>query len=156
MSLHYILDGYNIIRHEAYRPRGRTNDPRYGLIAFVRDEELCGSAKNTVTIVFDGFSSGFNYDDGRFRTVFSGDAKADEKIKVMIEASDRRKTIIVVSDDREIRGFAGIYGVKTERVEEFVGGRRSARRVDDESAKPELSYEKMHRINSELRARWLK
>jgi hypothetical protein len=156
MSLHYILDGYNIMRHAAYQPRGKANDPRYGLIAFVRDEELCGSAKNTVTIVFDGFPSGFDYDDGRFRTIFSGDAKADDKIKAMIEASDRRKTIVVVSDDREIRGFAKIYGVKTEHVEEFVGGRRSARRTVDESAKPELTYEKMRRINSELRARWLK
>jgi hypothetical protein len=155
MSLHYVLDGYNIIRHEAYCPRAKTNDPRYGLIVFVRDEELCGSAKNPVTIVFDGFPSGFSHDDGRFRVVFSGDVKADEKIKTMIEASAERKIIVVVSDDREIRDFARIHGVQVERVAEFVGRRRNTRRAEDESAKPELTYETMNRINKELRDKWL-
>jgi hypothetical protein len=156
MSLQYILDGYNIMRHAAYSPRGKMNDPRYGLIAFVRDEALCGSAKNRVTVVFDGFPSGFDYDDGRFRAVFSGDVKADERIKAMIESSAERKIIIVVSDDREIRDFAVIHGVKTEHVEEFLGKRRNAWHEKNESVKPELTYEKMHRINQELRDTWLK
>lgn len=158
MSLHYILDGYNIMRHRGYCPRGKAKDPRYGLIAFVRDEALCGSARNTVTAVFDGYPSGFEYDDGRFRAAFSGSATADDKIKHFVETSPNPKVLVVVSDDREIYDFARMHGARPLRVEEFLAGNRreSGERENDESVKPELTYEKMHRINQELRDKWLK
>jgi hypothetical protein len=155
MSLHYILDGYNIMRHPAYRPRGRAHDPKYGLIAYVRDEGLCGSAKNTASFVFDGWPSGFEYDDRRFRAFFSGDLKADDRIKRLVESADVKNTI-VVSDDREIFEFAKMHGARAVRVEDFLCPRRAAGPVSDDTGKPELSYDKMRRINDELRDKWLK
>lgn len=155
MSLHYILDGYNIMRHASYRPRGRAKDPRYGLIAHVRDEGLCGSARNTVTVVFDGYPAGFTYEDSRFHAVFSGSAKADDRIKAMVETADRANTI-VVSDDREIAGYARLHGIKVEPVEDFLTRRRGPAPREDESSKPELTYDAMNRINRELRDKWLK
>jgi hypothetical protein len=145
------------MRHRLYSPKGKARDPKYGLIAHVRDEGLCGSGKNPVSVVFDGYPSGFEFDDGRFRAVFSGDEKADEKIKRIVQSSANPKVLVVVSDDREIYDFARMYSAKALHVEEFLsGGRREGPRTGDESSKPELTYEKMHRINQELRDKWLK
>lgn len=155
MSLRYILDGYNIMHHEAYRPTGRANDPKYGLIAFVRDRGFCGSAKNTALFVFDGFPSGFEYDDGRFRAVFSGSATADDRIKQFVEKSDRAN-VVVVSDDRELIEFARIHRARAERVADFLAERVIPADPDSAASKAELTYEKRLRIDKEMRERWLK
>lgn len=156
MSLHYILDAYNIMHHAACRYRRTANDPRYGFIAFIRDEGFCGSARNPVTVVFDGFPNGFAYDDGRFSAVFSGEEKADDRIKRRIESGVDRKNTVVVSDDREIYDFARLHGVPALHVEEFLCRKRGPRGADDGSGKSELTYEKMNAINRELREKWLK
>ena len=154
MSLRYILDGYNIMRHQSYRPSGRANDPKYGLIVFVREKGFCGSVKNTALFVFDGFPSGFEYDDGRFRAIFSGGVTADERIKRLVEGCDSANTV-VVSDDRELVDHARMHRVKVEKVAEFLAERDTSPCADD-AAKPELTYEKRLRIDKEMRQRWLK
>ncbi len=55
MSLHYIIDGYNLIKHRSFIPASNIHDPRFALIQFLRKKKPCGSPKNKVTIIFDGY-----------------------------------------------------------------------------------------------------
>ena len=158
MSVHFIVDAYNVIRHESYRPRTRSNDPKRTFLAHIREGRLCGSAKNRITVVFDGYSDGFTYDDTSFTVLFSGEQKADERIKRIIAAETNPRVLAVISDDREIKDYAKIHGAGFISVDDFLG--KDVRRVraakEDDSNKPEISCENMNRINKELRSKWLK
>ncbi len=78
MSLHYLLDGYNILKQiPAFRDLP-LEDGRRGLLRWIDHSRPQGSVNNQVTVVFDGHpdhfggtSSGGDTGDF-FRWMFSG------------------------------------------------------------------------------------
>ena len=58
MSLHYILDGYNILKQIPAFNDLSLEDGRRGLMRWIETQRPQGSVNNTVTVVFDG-ESGF-------------------------------------------------------------------------------------------------
>ena len=57
MSLRYAIDGYNIIKHPLFTQQAakKIQDSRIFLLEFIRINRLCGSRKNKITVVFDGY-----------------------------------------------------------------------------------------------------
>jgi hypothetical protein len=126
----------------------------------IKTNNLCGSQKNKVTLVFDGYAPQPRQpqQDGRISLIFSGDISADEKIKQMIEEPADRKNTIVVSDDKEIVVFARLCKVRPMSVEEFIGSPRRAaagRLAAKQEAKEDLNYSQTAEINAELKKIWL-
>ncbi|MDD5347687.1 MAG: NYN domain-containing protein [Candidatus Omnitrophica bacterium] len=161
MSLHYIIDGYNLIHHPSFAPHSKRKDVKFALLDFIRTKRPCGSLRNKVTVVFDGYASGFSWDDGSITVLFSSDASADERIKRLLEARQDHKNVVVVSDDNEVRDFARLCGAQPRGIEEFVcgpGKKRAAAHAAARDAvlKPELTQSEMLKINRELRGLWLK
>jgi hypothetical protein len=157
MSLHFIIDGYNLIKHRSFIAPAGIHDSRFALIQFLRTEKPCGSPKNKVTIVFDGYSGDFSLRDIEFEVIFSCDTSADEKIKKLVENSVAPGSLVVVSDDRQIRDFARLCSVATLKVEEFLKPppkKRGFQKAGQEKAV--LSYSAAHKINEELKKIWLK
>ncbi|MFA4984215.1 MAG: NYN domain-containing protein [Candidatus Omnitrophota bacterium] len=159
MSLRFIIDGYNVIRHRSFPVNitGKTM-PHQALLKYIRNNRLCGSAKNRVTVVLDGFAPAGRHSAllPSAEIVYSGEENADERIKGMVEESQDPRNLIVVSDDREIRFFVRSKGVKVLKVEDFITPRRIRIGSREELAKPELSTEELSFINEELRGLWLK
>lgn len=118
---------------------------------------MTGSPKNKVILVFDG------YPDTReplrlkteFEVIFSRKDSADERIKKMVEACGNPRNTVVVSDDKEIKFFVRSLGAIALGVEEFVIRKEKFKRQQDYSAKLQLSYSAMQKINQELRRVWL-
>ena len=157
MSLHFIIDGYNLIKHRSFSPPPATHDPRFALIRFLRIEKPCGSSKNKVTIVFDGYSGDFSLSGLEFEVIFSCDDSADARIKKILENSPVAKSSVVVSDDRQIRDFARLCGAVPLGIEEFLNPpRKKASGRKEELIKADLSYTQAHKINEELKKLWLK
>ncbi len=156
MSLHYIIDGYNLIKHPSFWPAKKFRDERLTLLELIRTEKLCGSSKNKITVVFDGYAGNFKSNDSGIEVIFSGERTADEKIKEIVQSRGNPKNIVVVSDDREIKDFAKICSAKAVGIEEFIYHKKKRIKVEDESLKPELTYSAMHKINQELKQIWLK
>jgi predicted RNA-binding protein with PIN domain len=157
MSLQYVIDGYNIIKHTLYiRLTAKKKYFNPNLADFIRLNKLCGSPNNAVTIVFDGYPPARNSIEGGMNIIYSGEKSADQKIRELIERSKNPKGIVVVTNDKEIRTFCGLFGVAVMNVEEFLGRKEKAHQKADESLKPEISYSEMHKINQELRKIWLK
>ncbi len=156
MSLHYIIDGYNLIKHRSFAPKTNIHDPRFALIQFLRREKPCGSLKNKVTIIFDGYSEDLSLRGLEFEVIFSCETSADERIKKMVESEPLPKSLVVVSDDRQIRDFAKLCGVVSLGIGEFLTppGKKTAGTKGD-SPKSELSYNAAQKINEELRKLWL-
>jgi predicted RNA-binding protein with PIN domain len=163
MSLRYIIDGYNVLKHEAFGGKGkRSDDPCVSLARCIRLNHLTGSSNNEVIMVFDGYrpSCANVADDAGITVVFSCDESADERIRRIIEREPNPKVLVVVTDDNEIRFFARAAGCAVQHVEEFLhsstGGKKKGGRAapDADSSKSDLNYSQMDAINKELRSRW--
>lgn len=131
------------------------------LLNLIKTKRLCGSSKNKATVVFDGYpcdpESGCR--DTNINAVFSRDETADEVIKRLIERSENRKNIIVVSNDNEIAYFAKQSGAKALCVEDFIcpfhdnPSKRIAK--ENDLSKQDLNYTQINEINKELKKLWL-
>ncbi|MDD5154986.1 MAG: NYN domain-containing protein [Candidatus Omnitrophica bacterium] len=170
MSLQYVIDGYNLINHPLFSPAGkRSRDPRFSLLEFIRTQRPCGSLKNKVIVVFDGYPPAISRDSYScldIEVIFSGDISADDKIERMLQKAADCRSIVVVSDDREIKFFAKSHRAKAKGIEEFIsaahpgisGSMRKGKlkTKKTEPMKPELSYMQVSKINKELESLWLK
>ena len=159
MSLHYVIDGYNVIRHASFVPKGHAS-PAGSLIQCIRNNRLCGSMKNKVTIVFDGYPTMNNplQPSGDCELLFSQDESADDRIRHIVEHIENPKIVIVVTDDRSVQFHAKAAGASVMGVEEFITAKAAAAAVRQQKAdrKIELSSVDAARINNEFRKLWLK
>ena len=84
--------------------------------------------------------------------------EADEVIKKIVEESGQPRNIIVVSDDRGVQSAVRCLNARISGVEEFICGKKSARKIDamcQEREESKVSYSKMQAINAELKKKWL-
>ncbi|MFA5144392.1 MAG: NYN domain-containing protein [Candidatus Omnitrophota bacterium] len=169
MSLQYIIDGYNIINHSLFIQHAfkktdpaadcSIKDPGAALSEFIRANRLCGSQKNKVTLVFDGYPDSSSRVSGEsdINIVFSREETADEWIKKIVEGAVNPKNIVVVSNDREIVFSVKSSGAKVSNIQDFISrGEKPANPRRKEPVKVELNYSQIHKINQELRQLWLK
>jgi predicted RNA-binding protein with PIN domain len=159
MSLHYVIDGYNVIRHASFEPRGHAG-PALSLIQHIRNNRLCGSMKNKVTIVFDGYPTMGNplQPMSDCEVLFAQDQSADDRIRYLVEHISNPKIVIVVTDDRSVRFHAKAARASVMGVEEFLTAKAASAAAKKERADRtiELSSVDADRINKEFRKLWLK
>lgn len=168
MSLHYILDGYNIIRHPDFISVKKIKDARVGLLRFITDKKPCGSSNNKVTVVFDGSGDldTARVSNKRIEVLFTGffpaagaeafHSNADDKIKKLVRDSKNPRIIVVVSDDREIQFFIKSYGARSMSAAEFINKGVAIPKPQKDLPKIGLSYSQTAKINKELEDLWLK
>jgi len=159
MSLHYVLDGYNIIKRSDFSARKILKDSRCDLARFIATKKPCGSPKNKVTIVFDGVNDLNNpplLKEKEIEIIFTRQQSADSLIKKMVESSPNPKRMVVVSDDKEIQFFVKSCAGRCMSVAEFMEKGNPSPRITSDSPKIELSYQEAAKINKELARVWLK
>ncbi len=160
MSLQFVIDGYNVVKHPLLNSLTKTKDPKIALADLIKNNSLCGSINNRVIIVFDGYANDPQINNlvNDVRLVFSCEAKADDTIKRMVESCKEPKNMVVVSSDNEIRNFVKSCGVSVLTVEEFLQKPKKKRKIlnGNPAYKSDLNYSQMSKINEELRKKWLK
>ncbi len=169
MSLHYIIDGYNVIKQVSYLSGIKLRDGRDGLIKILQKYRPQGSLKNKVTIVFDGKDDVFfpsntkpispTRSNSNIKVIFSKNETADDKIKRMARKAVNPKVLIVVTDDKEIQYFVKSYGVKRQTVKQFLNPISKKTKLATKSKctpkeKPPLSSQKAIEITKELQEIW--
>jgi len=162
MALHYILDGYNIIKKIPYLRNKKLKTAREQLLKFIEIYRPQGSHKNQITVVFDGSDEVFvnakcDYDA---RTIFSRNQKADDFIKSFVDKSKNAKNICVVSDDKDIRLYCRASGAIIIDVVSFMNKGTEPKRKNL-SKEDNLDYLKISpsesaKITEELKSVWLK
>ena len=162
MSVHYILDGYNIIHQIPALDSKKIRDDKEHLIDFVERYKPQGSRYNQVTIVFDGHAPNFS-NSSPFEVVFSKDVSADEKIRELVKKFTNKKNTIVISDDRELRFSVRALGAQVLDVKSFLLQAKSLRLKPAEKGQGILKQEEKniskvleYKITDELKKRWLK
>lgn len=163
MSLQYILDGNNIINHPSFTSCNRQiRDSRASLLEYITIKRICGSSRNKIIVVFDGYPYSVNLRqiNPEISVMFSKSVSADEKIKNILEKTANSKNTVVVSDDKEIIFFVKSVGSLSLSVEEFINPgakqRQKKSKEKEEFIKPELTYTQMEKINQELKKLWIK
>lgn len=159
--MHYIIDGYNVINHPSFTgARKKKQYPQLALLDLIKFKKLCGSQKNQVTVVFDGYSAEIESlcADREIKVIFSREVTADEKIKKIIDYSGNLRNIVVVSEDKEIVYFAKYAGCKPMGINEFIGISDAPRKINIKEKnlpKQDLNYNQIKKINDELKKIWL-
>ncbi len=157
MSLHYIIDGYNVVRHRLFVPVKKSYDERNALVFLLQQGRLAGSARNRITVVFDGYPEAnmIEKKEAAVDVVYSRGVSADDTIKKIVDSSGNPKIMVVVSDDREVRFFARGAGARVMSVAEFLSVKKT-KTVNRRGEDIELNYSQVENINEELRRLWLK
>lgn len=161
MSLHYLLDGYNILHQIPGDLPGKLDDQRRFLIELIETRKPFGSSKNNVTIYFDGRPGR----DGRIentsvQVVFTESVSADDRIKEFVENALHKKNVVVITDDRDIQYSVRPKGAKVLKVKDFLSKLRSKPgrskgKKESKSHSKYVSKTTESEINKELEGIWL-
>ncbi len=158
MSLHFILDGYNLLMRSGRFSRVLDSEEicvaRQKLIQLITRERPQGSARNRVTIIFDGKADVIGDWRGTphqgIRIIFTEGESADDRILKLIEGEKEPGQTVIVTDDRELSYRARQLRAKTLPVKEFLAKRKSK-----ESSCSDLDSDQAREITQELTERWL-
>lgn len=169
MSLHFVIDGYNLIKRTSisskYPKIGNENrdsleDLRAALIKYIKLYRPQGKVTNRVTIVFDAKGDRERTltetyrEDGGIGIIFS--KSADDKIKRLVKESRSPKNIVVVTDDKDIRFFVRQYRAQIKTVEEFLKKPNPLNIKANPDDKTPLAPQEAIRITEEMKELWLK
>ncbi|MCM8765430.1 MAG: NYN domain-containing protein [Candidatus Omnitrophica bacterium] len=158
MSLHFIVDGYNLMKQVPHILGRREFRDREDFILFLELERPYGSRRNKVTVVFDGKEDVYLPKiNSEIEIIFSRGETADERIKRMVEKLNK-KNLVVISNDNEIKYFAKIQGVSVMGAEEFLGRIIKRKRYASLPEKEKINPETKEglEITKELGRIWLK
>lgn len=156
MSLHFIIDGYNLIKQTPILNKARLEDSRLALIRFLTIHRPQG--RNRVTVVFDGKEGNFcSRPVSSVGIIFTQGESADDKIKELTENSKSPKNMVVVTNDREIQVFVRRLKAQVRTVEEFLLKFNGSSRINSKTEdKVILSPADTAKITEEMKNVWLK
>lgn len=130
--LHYIIDGNNLLgKMPSLRSVGGQKDREK--LSFMLERFFTGR-KVKVSLHFDGHKIDPIRVAG-IKIIYSDERTADEMIKTEIERSNKRKNIILISSDNNLKEFARVCSCAVKNSEEFFGMINSSSIVDEEKRK---------------------
>lgn len=162
MSLHFLIDGYNLIKRNPALASKSLEDGRQAFITLIERNRPQGSLSNQVTVVFDGKPGMYGSPVSReIRVVFTEYESADDLIKRRVEESKNKKNIVVVTDDRALLLYVRGCGACVMSCVDFLKHTSSAKvsakgkRSSSGSSKI-ISSTFEHTVNQEFENIWLK
>jgi len=158
MSLHYLLDGYNIIHQMPTLIQLELDQQRLSLVRHIEQYNPQGSSRNSITIYFDGRPGRAQpIVSTSVKIIFTQDRSADDRIKQAVKSSANSRRLVVVTDDRDIQYSICAHGARVVTVAEFLGRltRKNAGTAAEGPVK-KIDPSAQEEINDELKSLWLK
>jgi len=150
VSLHYLLDGYNLLYALPEIPAGTWEIKRAAFLQKLAKEIPHG--KNRVTVVFDSRQgSGDRSKLGSIEIAFTSGETADDWISHYVRHAANPRILVVVTDDQGLRRLIRGTGAKGLGTREFWG----------KSKKPQGSFSEVETpldsdsITDEFKKKWL-
>lgn len=116
----YLIDGNNVM---AQRVGWHRDKPGTRRVLMDELAEFARVNRSRVAVVFDGAPEPHFPDGASYRgiKVFYSDrgSNADERIKRMVDVEQERRTLLVVTSDRELASYVRRCGVKVIRSGDF-------------------------------------
>jgi len=153
MALHYFIDGYNLLWSSERFGGGPLRSQRERLLQFLEDVRPGGSARNLVTVVFDGQE---DVDSptwkGSVQVVYSRGKDADAVIKRNVDNLANPRVAVVVTDDRDIRKWVRGTKAKVLSCAEFLKG--GVKKSGPRAGNPRVDAADARDINAEMKDIW--
>jgi len=150
MSLHYLIDGYNLLYALTDIPSGDWAKKRETLLLKIAAERPQG--KNSLTVIFDSRQGlGDRARQGDLDIIYTAGETADDWIISKVRKVSNPRVLIVVTDDQGLRRMIRGTGAKWISTAEFWKSAGAAPREPNPSLDPGAVEE----INEELRKKWL-
>lgn len=151
-----IIDGYNVLMQMALREK-TLEGKRNHLINILNKRHRMFEG---IVVVFDGKAEVDDFhrrENHNIRVIYTKDESADDCIKSMIQKSKNPKTIVVATDDREIKDFAKMHDCQNISSPDLI---EKILPPEKETAKPIenkdvfVESEKGKAITDELKKQW--
>ena len=121
-----IVDGYNVINGDEHLVRMKQQSldaARRALIMRLRQAHRL--RHDEITVVFDGWQTGALHESATrvegIRVVYSRQGeRADEVIKRLVSTAHDPQTVVMISNDRDLRLHAGEHGAGRSSVENLM------------------------------------
>ncbi len=150
MSLHYLIDGYNLLYALPEIPPGPWPTKREIFLALLLKSKPQG--KNRITVVFDSRDGGGSRQQkGAIEIVYTAGETADDWIIQAVRKAPNPRVVVVVTDDQAIRRLIRGTGAKWMPTQDFLKpdkalpGQRTEQRSEIDS----------NAITEELKKKWL-
>lgn len=161
MSLTYVVDGYNAINRSGAFGGKTLKDTRQAFLAYLENRRPQGSLRNRLIVVFDGSADVLSCrNDCSFEIIFTKGETADDAIRKIVDEAARPKTMIVVTDDKELARGVRCRGAQVMDTRQFLKEQKPRhnipRRRPESDVVPELNIVEREAITRELAAVWLK
>ncbi len=137
----------------------KLEEQRNQLVQLIEQKHPQGSARNKVTVVFDGSVDVYGSMGQSLTTtkvLFSKDETADDRIKSIIAREKNAQSSIVVSDDRGLQYAVRSLGAKTMGVKTFLKKCEGPLPAKKNSDQKNITQVMKSQINNELKDIWLK
>ena len=171
--MHWLIDGYNLIRQVDFLQAEESNGlaaGREALLKFLAEfSRRWVKGKSSITVVFDGpkiepiparfrvnpdgCSSSFPAIPAGIKTIFSRGTTADQVMEELITESSNPADITVVSADGEVKRFAKRHRCAILDPAGFVAKAFSPDKI--QKTKYSLPPDRQRQIESELRKCWV-
>lgn len=151
-----IVDGYNVLMQMALKEKTLEGKRKCFLNILNKRHKMFGG----IVVVFDGkgeVEGSYRKEILNVKVIYTKDESADDCIKSMIEKSENPRTIVVATDDREVKDFARIHGCQHISSPDLIKKILPPRK---ESLKPEkekdvfVESEKGRAITEKLKKEW--
>ena len=150
MSLHYLIDGYNLLYALTDIPVGSWAQKRETLLRKIADQRPHG--KNRITIIFDSREGlGDRARQDTMDIVYTAGETADDWIIKKVRQIQNPRVVVVVTNDQGLRRMVRGTGAKWVSTAEFWKSAEMPARKPSAS----LDNDTREAINEELRKKWL-
>ena len=157
MSLVYIVDGYNVIKCSGRFGDKELRAGREAFFSFLENDRPHGSRANTLIVVFDGSQEVFGLRvEAPFEVIFTQGETADDMIKRMVSESGNPKSIVVVTDDRDLGRCVRASGAGLMSSGVFLAKGGRLRQPEARDATLGLNIVEREKITEELKRIWIK
>lgn len=146
----YLVDGNNVMAQRVGWHRDKKAARRRLMDELAR---FAKERKSSIAVVFDGKPEEFFPDGSSFKgiKVFYAEpgSNADERIKRMVDTAREKKSLTVVTSDRELASYVRRNGVKVVRSGEF-------RKLLDETIRQKPSPDNQPEVSDEEVPEWMR
>ncbi len=150
MSLHYLVDGFNLLFALPEIPTGSWEAKRAALVEWISTNRPQGN--NSLTIVFDSRQGlGDRSTSAQLEIVYTAGETADDWISAKVRSVANPRIVVVVSNDRGIHTLVRGTGAKVVTSDAFI---QAARKKSLPSHPPSLPDD-LHDITDEFKKKWL-
>lgn len=151
MSLHYLIDGYNLLYALPEIPRGPWPTKREILIELLLSSKPQGN--NQLTIIFDSREGlGDRLRRGAIEVIFTASETADDWISRRVRESPNTRNLVVVSNDKGIRTLIRGTGAKWISTQDFL---KTGKPASTRPTPPKMDQDTSDSITEELKKKWL-